>query len=50
MLLDNEGGIAKVLRRFSSVDIERIHGVDDALQVAGADMGVDLSGFAGVVP
>jgi len=38
--------IATLLPRYSSVHVQRIHGVDDALEVARTDMGVDLCGLA----
>lgn len=46
MLLAIGACIATLLPRYSSVHVQRIHGVDDALEVARTDMGVDLCGLA----
>ena len=39
-------GFAKVLPGYPSIGIQRIHGVDDALQIAGANVRIDLGGLA----
>lgn len=49
VLLHLAGDHANDLPTNTSKVIERVHGVNDALEVLGADMGVDLGGLAGGV-